>query len=583
MRPVEADFTAAKTKRSHGDSHMPINFSPESTMPQTMEMLESGHRTLSLDQSHRFVAGDKFFNYQQYGALRGGGEVTLFSRDYAGVLVSAAQSSFTYAIVRYCVRPALMNFLQLNRTENQAVIECLISLPTSFSLFCGLASDVLPIAGFRRKSYMVLGSTISFVMLLGLTILAGTINPTTTDSDGRGDYLIYYMLLILGAVTGTLVSKLATDARVIELSQREPLTSRGHIQINYLIFRSLFEMVGSWGTSFLVEYDMSRKNYHLRLDMLWILLVLTVAALVPIPFVLMNCVEKNIQQNEVDMMHNLMAAGMPTPAKPMTTPMMRVRAFFRMCQQRAVWQVVLFLSILLATTRFYIASSNKAFKALAHLNPDTSMRTDAIKFMVTIAVMIGWKVWWSNSDWRRTVNLGLFALVSVEIFRALMMLYVPGTRGQLFFDSMQCIMAVSDGVITIFSFIPATEIAEYGSEGATIGLLQSFRSCLAVAVRTLSEQGMSGVAAVELKQGGDSATGTLCLLLMITYGVHALSFTSVFLLPRQKLDAQQLRVYGGYSKLACGVLIAIFIAFFSFSTTINIKAIIDMAMGTSTK
>lgn len=569
MRPTQSKYPSAHKK--------PLMVSPTMTESQA-DVAESGQLTMSMDQSnHRFMAGDKFFNYQQYGALRSGGEVTLFSLDYAGILVAAIQSSFTYAIVRWCIRPTLMNFLQLNRNENLAVIECLISLPTSFSLFCGLASDVLPIGGYRRKSYMILGSALSFVMLLGLTILAGTVNATTiVEVEGRGEYLIYYMLLILGTMTGTLFSKIATDARVIELSQREPLTSRGHIQINYLIFRAIFECLGSWTTAFLIEYDETRNNFHLKIDMVWVLLALSVLALLPLPFVLMNCTEKSVQQSEADMVHNYMASGVPmaSASKAMSSPLMRVKAFFRMCQQRAVWQIVLFLSIVLATTRFFFGSANSALSRLANLDRETSLRTSAVGFMVTIAVMIGWKLWWSNASWRRTMNVGLFALVSVEVFRALMMLYVPTVRTQLFFDAMRCLMTISDGFITIFSFIPATEIAEYGSEGATIGLLQSFRSCLAVATRTLSDQAMGQVATVT-----STELGKLCLLLMISYAVHALSFFSVFLLPRQKLDAQQLRVYGGYSKIACGTLVVIFLGFFSFSTTVNVSAMIDMALG----
>ncbi|TMW58477.1 hypothetical protein Poli38472_010036 [Pythium oligandrum] len=549
-------------------------------MMDDQEVPDTGRLTVSLEDNPtlRYVAGDKFFNYQQYGALRGGGEVTLFSREYYGLLIGTIPSAVVYAIMRYCIRTSLMNSLELQRTESSAIIECIISLPTSFSLFAGIFSDIFPIAHYRRKSYIVLGSAITFVMLIGLMVLAFVTDPAKMEAEDRGDYIIYYMLLIMGTMFGTLINKISTDARVIELSQREPLTNRGHIQINYLIFRSLMECLSSWATAFLINYDPKTKNYHLKVDQAYVYLALAIISLLVIPFVLMNCVEQSVEQNEADLVNNLMAAGVPVSSRPMSTPAMRIRAFFRMCQQRAVWQIVLFLSLVLATTRFYFATSDKAFKSLTKTDANTSLRTSAIKFMVNIAVLIGWKVWWSNASWRRTVAAGLFALIGIETFRALMMLYVPSTRTQLFLDSMSCIMAISDAVISIFSFIPATEIAEYGSEGATIGLLQSFRSCIAVATRTLGEN-LDGVAASQLKSPPN--IGTLCLLLMITYGVHAISFSSLCLLPRQKLDAQQLRVYGGYSKMACGVLIIIFLGFFSFSTTVNLIAMVDMAKGSS--
>ncbi|GLE03170.1 hypothetical protein PINS_up012049 [Pythium insidiosum] len=559
-----------------------VNCSPGAMPLNDPDLAESGRLTMSMDISaHRFVAGDKFFNYQQYGALRSGGEVSLFSKNHCGLLVAAAHSAMVYALIRYCLRPTLMDSLQLKRVENSAVIECLISLPTSFSLFVGLFSDVFPIRGFHRKSYIILGCIVTFIMLGGLTALALTVNPTTTDQEGIGDKLIYYMLLIMGAMLGTLISKIATDARVIELSQREPLTSRGHLQINYLIFRAVCECLSGALTAYSVQYNPIQKMFHLKVNMAWAFLALAVFSLVPIPFVVFNCVEQSTTQNEGEMIASLAASGISVHQQSsLSSAGARTRAFLRMCQQRAVWQIVLFLSLVLATTRFFFGSANAALSALARLDRNKSLVTSAIRFVVNIVVMVGWKIWWSNSDWRRTMLCGLVVLVVAEVFRALMMLYVPSTRSQLFFDAMLCVMSVSDGVISIFSFIPATEIAEFGSEGATIGLLQSFRSCLAVAMRTLSEKGMSQVATVRLTAGSTDQS-TLCLLLMISYGVHALSFFSVGLLPRQKLDAQQLRVYGGYSKIASAVLMAIFLVFFSFSTIVNLAAMVDMTKGST--
>lgn len=254
-----------------------------------------------------------------------------------------------------------------------------------------------------------------------------------------------------------------------------------------------------------------------------------------------------------------------------STASARIGSFFRMCQQRAVWQLVLFLCILLATTRFYFGSANAVFIRMAGLNPNTTLITNALKYVTTMASMIMWKVFWSNSSWRRCVCLGIAVMVIPETFRAVMMIYVPSVRTQAFYDTLGCITGFTDGIITIFSLIPATEIAENGSEGATQGMLLSFRSTIAIAMRTLSSDWMADVAPVSV----DDGTGRLLSLLLIAYAVHAMSLLSVLLLPRQKLDAQQLRVYGGYSKFACIAIWIIFIVFFVYAMVVNLKAMAD--------
>ncbi|GMF14194.1 unnamed protein product [Phytophthora lilii] len=379
----------------------------------------------------------------------------------------------------------------------------------------------------------------------------------------------------MGATFGTMLSKIATDARVIELSQREPLTTRGTLQINYLLFRTGIEWVGLWLTAVMIRFDDDKRNYALRVDPFWAYAMLALLSLMPVPFVLRNCTERTVAQAEVGLMNEIVAeegsVAMITAAP--STASARIGSFFRMCQQRAVWQLVLFLCILLATTRFYFGSANAVFVSLAGLNPNTTLVTNALKYVTTLAAMVLWKVFWSNSSWRRCVCLGIAVMVIPETFRAIMMLYVPSVRGQAFYDTLGCVTGFTDGIITIFSLIPATEIAENGSEGATQGMLLSFRSTIAIAMRTLSTDWMADVAPVSLNDG----TSQLLLLLLISYIVHAMSLFSVFLLPRQKLDAQQMRVYGGYSKFACIAIWLIFIVFFVYAMVVNLKAMVDMA------
>ncbi|CAI5744303.1 unnamed protein product [Peronospora destructor] len=527
---------------------------------------------LGLVANNRFVAGNKFFNYQQFGALREGSAVSLLSTSYYGLLFATAQSSIIYAGLRYCMRPTLMHSLHLQRSESSIVIECLLSIPTTLCFFFGLVSDVVPLGGYRRKSYMITGTLLSFCMCMGLMILSATADVHKYTENQRSSFIVYYMVLIIGATFGTMLSKIATDARIIELSQREALTTRGTLQINYLLFRTGIEWVGLWLTAGLVRFDNDKRNYALRIEPFWVYATLALLSLVPVPFVLRNCNERKVQGGSMN--ETIAEDGSAVMISTAScTASAHIGAFFRMSQQRAMWQLVLFLCVLLATTRFYFGSADAVLVSMAELNPNMTLLTNALKYVITLITMIMWKMFWSNSPWRRCVFVGIALMVVTETFRAIMMLYVPLIRGQVFYDTLGCIPGFTDGIITIFTLIPATEIAENGSEGATQGMLLSFRSTIAIAMRTLSSEWMPDVVPLNRNNG----TSRLLLFLLVSYAVHAMAFCSIFLLPRQKLDAQQLRVYGGYSKLASFGIWAIFIVFFVYATVVNLKAMTDMA------
>lgn len=536
----------------------------------------------SFDQANknRFVAGNKFFNYQQFGALRDGGSVRLFSSSYIGLVAATFASSFIYAILRYCLRPTLMDFLEVQRSESTAVTECLLSLPTSFALFAGLCSDMRPIAGYHRKSYMVVGCVLSFIMCLGLAVLSATVEPSEQSGSDLTQYISYYMVLVMGGTFGTMVTSVAVQARVIELSQREPLTMRGSLQIDYLIFRTTVEALAMWLTYSLTTYKDETGNYHLKVEPFLAYAGLAVVALLPIPFMVRNCSERSeleLAADEALMASIVTSTNVPPEliAQSRASGLDGVRAFFRMCQQRAVWQIVLFLSILLAFTRFYFGAANSGLSSLASLDKNVSLRSSAIAYFAVLGVMILWKLFWPNSSWRICVVASIAISIGLKMTRAFLILYVPSLRGQTLYDLVGCLLGVTDGLITIFSLIPATEIAENGSEGATIGLLIAARSILAVAVRTLCSQWLNSAVTYTESDGVDR----LCMLLLVSYAIQALSLLSVLLLPRQKLDAQQMRVYGGYNRTASVVLLVVFAVLFTFSTGMNLKAMISMTQG----
>ncbi|GMF20600.1 unnamed protein product [Phytophthora lilii] len=95
------------------------------------------------------------------GALRHGGEVNIWSRDYIGLVVQYAAVGMIFGTLPGTVYPFLFNYLNMEGTQVVSAV-VLLNMPWSFKLFYGMLTDCIPIWGYRRRPFMVIGWTICF-------------------------------------------------------------------------------------------------------------------------------------------------------------------------------------------------------------------------------------------------------------------------------------------------------------------------------------------------------------------------------------------------------------------------------------
>jgi hypothetical protein len=147
--------------------------------------------------------------------------------------------------------------LDLNASEaQQTTISSLKSLPSTFKLAFGFFSDNVPLAGYRRKSYMLIGwavTSLSMVLLLTFSDLSAEAitNSQQQHDDASGRYLLRHLqsssennntfsgsppsipflsfsLLMFG--TGFWFADVMGDSLVAEKAKLEPESTRGHLQ-----------------------------------------------------------------------------------------------------------------------------------------------------------------------------------------------------------------------------------------------------------------------------------------------------------------------------------------------------------------
>jgi hypothetical protein len=146
---------------------------------------------------------------------------------------------------------------------------------------------------------------------------------------------------------------------------------------------------------------------------------------------------------------------------------------------------------------------------------------------------------------------------------------------------MQSLTGISRGMLITITTLPLIEITETGIEGATTGLVSSYdvliRSVVATFSEAISKSSDSLVHDFSSAALAKTVASTRIKAFAFTLGqcgIHLVALLpSMYLLPRQKLDAQQMRTYGGYSRVAGLAILFLFLALVGYAGTVNVMAL----------
>ncbi|GLD97072.1 hypothetical protein PINS_up005755 [Pythium insidiosum] len=131
--------------------------------------------------------------------------------------------------------------------------------------------------------------------------------------------------------------------------------------------------------------------------------------------------------------------------------------------------------------------------------------------------------------------------------------------------------------------LPLIEITETGIEGATTGLISSYDVLIRSAIETFSDVLSKSSAALVHDFSPEmltlDASRTRWQVTGFVLGNNAIHLAALlpilYLLPVQKLDAQQMRTYGGYHRCAGITIAALFVLLVIYAGTVNILALLQ--------
>lgn len=182
-----------------------------------------------------------------------------------------------------------------------ATVRVIIVLPWSFKFAFGLLNDCVPIAGYRRKPYMVIGWSLCAFMLIVLAFtplpepywcLNGTLQdkdvpPCNPDAKQAGGGFAFLMIL---AALGYVIADVAADGLTVQFARSEPLYRRGRIQTTAYMTRT----VGVVLATLLVGFGMNGPEYNgtfstgLSFSTICFIFAIPAAAMAPISWLLIE-------------------------------------------------------------------------------------------------------------------------------------------------------------------------------------------------------------------------------------------------------------------------------------------------------
>ncbi|GMF46398.1 unnamed protein product [Phytophthora fragariaefolia] len=550
--------------RTWVDSDIPV-VGRSSSAPPSIQLLQE---VLRPSERRRAATAPPsgFFNHLLYGSLRAGALAELFSQPYCGLAISAAATGFMVPFLEEAFQPLLCVYLSFNSDQCTATLRFL-KLPGVVSFFIGLLSDFYPIWSFHRKSYMLGGWIFAYMALMGLVVVAliddstGLMNPSVRTFYGGA----VYVLLMMAASLGITVASVAAFAFLVELSQREPIHERGTLLVQYMLVQEAATLLADIIISLVVGYNKESDTTEAVISMKVIILLMAVVTLVPIPAVLFR-LDEEPRQLKVDSVDRLSLR----------------RQLWSILQQEAVWRIILFVcfSVFLSSFRFNFV--DEAVLYWADCSPNAERVGNIPKQVIMILAILAFQLTLFNYSWIRISVAGLLLGVGVNLLAVIPTIF-DGVRNSWYVMSILSLTGIARAAVVLVTSLPIVEITENCLEGATTGLVSSYNVLISMVILTFSDAISTSSAQLKqdftdtvIDQDGSSTRMQVLSFVMANSAINLLGLVPIlYLLPRQKLEAQEMRTYGEYSRPAGIAITVLFVGLVAYAGTVNLLALLN--------
>ncbi|GMF23370.1 unnamed protein product [Phytophthora lilii] len=506
------------------------------------------------------------------GALREGEVPSLTSQDGIGLLFQYAVVGINYGLLPATIYPFLQQYL--NATGSQVTTaSTLVILPWSFKAFYGILSDCVPIYGYRRKSWMLVGWSICLSMLLVMATSSPGDPYYTVPSDrdikpadytpeiqarinfDAGNQAGKYVMLMFFAAIGYVLAVVCADSIVVDFAQREPIERRGKTQSAIYTVCTVFVIIGQLlvGFCFNGEEYGGDFNFSLNFPELMAIVAVITAPILPVTWFFVK-----------------------EEKKPRVQFKQYMSDLWELLQKRAVYQVIFYQFFQNVFSSISYTASSPVQSYMVGVTPINNTIAEIISNVLFMAGIMATSKWGLQWSWRKMILFtGVFVII-MDGFTTLMSIWNV-FRSQWFWLGLPMAVQLPYGVGWMIGYFVIVELSGVGNEGAIYGLITmvgNLASPFAQALTLVIDQPFN-LTTARIQADDTSIRTDLTYAVLIMYGMTIFSWSFLVFLPRQKEETQELLRTGGSSKILGGLTVFYVLFAFVWSLMTNIMAMYE--------
>ncbi|KAF0682805.1 Aste57867_25104 [Aphanomyces stellatus] len=449
-----------------------------------------------------------------HDSLRPGAAPRYLGRDCLALYANYFTAGFVSNLAASLPTPVLKTYLHLSPTQ-ASVLQTITFIAWTLKALLGGVSDCFPIAGSRRKAYMLLGWVVCAASFVVLAVL--------DDAPG----LVVAALVGLTQV-GFMVSLTAGDALMVDLAQREPHATRGRLQAFTFASRYLGLAAAQLGTSMALHSAQYGGPFSFGLTLRIFFALCAIPCITMVPVVVCG-VHEVARRRVVNVPEHL-------------------AAFWGLAQKRVFWQSLLFqFCFELLTFGFVPLIDAVVAQRWGHADNaavNSFAQVGGLLLQALAMALVG--VAGTQCNWRHMIALSTVVWVAHETLVYMLVIFsvvrtpaffLVGTQSAFFAQGIQQ-LAIS------FVYV---EIIDVGMEGISYGMLSTMANLGQTLGPALSGAVNSafGVSDKDVQADAARTRVSVASIYAVAFGSALLACAFLPWLPLQKDHTAFLRAYGG--------------------------------------
>ncbi|KAI9983064.1 hypothetical protein PInf_006986 [Phytophthora infestans] len=431
------------------------------------------------------------------GAIRLGDPPDIYSWSNIGLMAQYAAVGVVYGTMYSVIYPFLTNYLRMSGMRP-------------------LVMTVMPIGDPYYPDS-------SWALMTPLT--AEQTAQLNTDAQHSG---VKYIFLMVIANLGSVVAFTASDGILVELAQREPLKTRGALQAIVYAVQYSFHIISQAMVGFGLNGADYGGTFSGSMGFNAVMGVCAVFSLVVMPFSWFCITEEKTHRRSAQKY---------------------LYALYELIQQRVVYQIVIFrfcrnvFSYVSVTASFLIQSY------WLTVTPVNNSVASIIGLIVSAGSLYLTKQVGLNWNWRYMIAISQISVIVIDVFPTFFTIW-DVYRIQWFWLGVPLVENLPNAIGTIVATFAVLEIIEEGNEATVYGLITAVSTLASpfASVITKSIDGHFDVETEFIQLDNSYVRSQVTYTYLIAYAFKLFSLVFLVLLPKQKIETQELKRTIGKNK-----------------------------------